>query len=85
VSAGADGERYRLTAERILASLASPAYLARGTGTPSVLLHSVGHRPRDSEVDVALNYADYYFVEALLRYLELRDLRERAVLPRGPR
>jgi unsaturated chondroitin disaccharide hydrolase len=60
-------------------------YLARGTGTPSVLLHSAGYRPRDSEVDVALNDADDYFVEALLRYLELRDLRERAVLPRGPR
>lgn len=33
-----------------------------------VLKHSVGHLPGKSEIDVPLTYADYYFVEALMRY-----------------
>ncbi len=32
-----------------------------------LLLHSTGSKPSDSEVDVPLVYADYYFMEALLR------------------
>lgn len=32
-----------------------------------LLLHSTGSKPSDSEVDVPLVYADYYFLEALLR------------------
>jgi hypothetical protein len=38
-----------------------------GTNGGFILKHSTGHKPRDSEVDVPLNYADYYFLEALLR------------------
>lgn len=37
-----------------------------------VLKRSVGHLPGNSEVDVPLTYADYYFVEALLRYKTLK-------------
>ena len=33
-----------------------------------LLKHSVGNLRRNSEVDVPLTYADYYFLEALLRY-----------------
>ncbi|HAR39543.1 MAG TPA: glucuronyl hydrolase, partial [Porphyromonadaceae bacterium] len=32
-----------------------------------LLLHSAGSKPSNSEVDVPLVYADYYFLEALLR------------------
>lgn len=32
------------------------------------LMHSVGHLPGNSEIDLPLNYADYYFLEGLLRY-----------------
>ncbi len=71
---GSDAVRYRAAAEGILGTLASPAYLARGTANQSLLLHSVGSKPGNSEVDVGMIYADYYFVEALLRYLELRGL-----------
>jgi hypothetical protein len=78
---GAEGARYRQVAENILASLASSAYLARGSRMPSVLLHAVGNYPAGSEIDVGINYADYYFVEALLRYLELRGLKSPGVLP----
>jgi len=68
--ADADARRYRRTAERILASLASPAYLRPSPAEP-LLAHSVGSLPGKSEVDVSLIYADYYFVEALLRWREL--------------
>ena len=77
-----ESARYRRTAEEILATLASPAYLARGTSSHAILLHSVGHHPKGTEIDVGIAYADYYFVEGLLRYLELRGARPRTLLPR---
>lgn len=55
-------------AEKIVRSLASPAYRAEpGENNNFILKHSVGHLPKNSEVDVPLTYADYYFIEALLR------------------
>lgn len=36
-----------------------------------LLKHSTGHYPKGGEVDVALTYADYYFMEALWRYKNL--------------
>ncbi|HEX8431514.1 MAG TPA: glycoside hydrolase family 88 protein [Longimicrobium sp.] len=76
----AEGARYRAAAERILGTLASPAYLARGTPGQAILLHSVGHHPAGTEIDVGISYADYYYVEAVMRYLEMRGLRERSLL-----
>lgn len=38
-----------------------------------ILMHSVGSLPHMSEVDVPLNYADYYFLEALKRKKELEN------------
>lgn len=56
------------TAQQQLRSLSSPEYLAEpGTNGGFILLHSTGHYPAGSEVDVPLTYADYYYVEALLR------------------
>ena len=56
-------------AERILRTLASPEYLAEPRTNGGFLLkHSVGNLPGHSEVDVPLTYADYYFLEALIRY-----------------
>ncbi|SJZ97990.1 Glycosyl Hydrolase Family 88 [Chitinophaga eiseniae] len=65
----AEGKRYWNAAEKMLNSLCSPAYLAKeGENNDFILMHSVGSLPHQSEVDVPLTYADYYFVEALLRY-----------------
>jgi rhamnogalacturonyl hydrolase YesR len=56
-------------ARQQLLSLSSPAYLAKlGENGGFLLRHCVGFMPKHSEVDVPLNYADYYFLEALLRY-----------------
>jgi unsaturated chondroitin disaccharide hydrolase len=61
-------QRYRAFAEAQLRSLASPAYLAApGENGGFLLMHATGHKPAGKEIDVPLNYADYYFLEALLR------------------
>ncbi len=61
-------EKYRKTADKILESLSSDAYrAAEGQNGGFILMHSVGSIPHGSNIDVPLNYADYYFLEALLR------------------
>jgi unsaturated chondroitin disaccharide hydrolase len=69
---GRTGHSYFTTAETILKSLSSPAYKAKiGENNHFILMHSTGHKPAKSEVDVPLIYADYYYLEALLRYKAL--------------
>ncbi|MBP1674180.1 MAG: glucuronyl hydrolase [Bacteroidetes bacterium] len=64
--------KYLEIAEKQIRSLASPSYLAgEGENGNFILMHSVGSLPGKSEVDVPLTYADYYFIEALLRYKKL--------------
>jgi unsaturated chondroitin disaccharide hydrolase len=63
---------YLDVAERQIRSLASPAYMAEPGGNGNfILMHSVGSLPANSEVDVPLTYADYYFIEALIRLRRL--------------
>jgi rhamnogalacturonyl hydrolase YesR len=60
--------RYRAFAERQLRSLSSNDYLAKpGENGGFLLKHATGHKPAGKEIDVPLNYGDYYFLEALLR------------------
>lgn len=40
-----------------------------------ILMHSVGSLPNGSEIDTPLNYADYYYLEALKRFMDLKKLR----------
>lgn len=62
-----DNALYYNNAVNILNELASDKYLAKKDHYTCVLLHSTGYKPINSEVDVNINYTDYYFVEALLR------------------
>lgn len=63
---------YKDTADKILKSLSTPAYLAKvGENGNFILMHSVGSIPHGAEIDVPLNYADYYFLEALIRKRDL--------------
>ena len=65
-------KNYKETADRIMESLASPAYRAEvGTNGNFILMHSVGSIPHGAEIDVPLNYADYYFLEGLMRKRDL--------------
>lgn len=67
-------QRYMKWAKGILSSLESPAYLAtNGTNKGFILKHSVGTLLYNVEVDSPLNYADYYFLEALDRLRELEN------------
>jgi unsaturated chondroitin disaccharide hydrolase len=67
-AAGDAGTAYRAFAMKTLRSLSSSSYRAAlGTNAQFLLLHSVGNYPDNEELDVALNYADYYYLEALLR------------------
>ena len=61
--------RYLALAEKMLRALASETYLAEeGEQYGFLLRHSTGHKRKNSEVDAPLTYADYYFLEALLKY-----------------
>lgn len=61
-------KEYKDTADRIIVSLSKAPYRAeQGTNGGFILKHSVGSIPHGSNVDVPLNYADYYFLEALIR------------------
>ena len=61
--------KYRSDAERMLHSLYE--HYRAPENVDAFLLHSTGHHPAGSEIDYSIVYADYYFIEALLR---LRNL-----------
>lgn len=66
---GDEQKQYVSAAEKMLQSLSSAKYRAQpGTNGGFLLEHSVGALPLNSEVDVPLTYADYYFLESLARY-----------------
>jgi hypothetical protein len=61
-------KRYTRVAEQILFKLSSPEYRTKvGEKHNFLLQHSVGHLPAKSEVDTPLSYADYYYIEALMK------------------
>lgn len=60
-------ERYRDVADKIINTLTRGYTSPIGENCGFLLLHSVGHYPAGSEVDVPLIYADYYYLEALSR------------------
>lgn len=63
-------------AEAILRSLSSPEYLAApGSNMGFILKHCTGAASLGSEIDVPLNYADYYFLEAIERYYKITESR----------
>lgn len=63
---------YRTKAEKMLAELSSERYQSRQKNS-AFLLHSTGHKPNNSEMDASLIYADYYYIEALLRLKKLQQ------------
>ena len=63
---GEKQQRYREAAVKMLKQLAGKRYRS-GKRNVSFLLHSTGHHPAASEIDASIIYADYYYLEALLR------------------
>ncbi len=58
-------------AKKMLASLSQKKYMTGGKDNIFILGHSVGSIPHGGEIDVPIVYADYYYVQGLLRLLEL--------------
>ena len=61
---------YMDAATKMLADLSSPRYQS-GENNVAFLMHSVGNHPAGSEIDASIVYADYYYIEALLRLKKL--------------
>lgn len=59
-------EKYKNAATTLLTKLSTPEYLS-GDKNQAFLLHSTGHKPNGTEIDASIIYADYYYLEALLR------------------
>ena len=58
---------YRRSADKMLHSLESGYQPEPQTAQGFLLLHSTGNYPAHDEIDVPINYADYYYLEALHR------------------
>ncbi|HVW95461.1 MAG TPA: glycoside hydrolase family 88 protein [Mucilaginibacter sp.] len=58
---------YKKTADKIIKSLSAHYQAKPDSAKGFLLLHSTGHKPANSEIDVPIIYADYYYLEALLR------------------
>lgn len=63
---------YLKKADKILESLTSNYRAKKDQAHGFILLHSTGSKPSNNEVDVPLAYADYYYLEALLRSERLK-------------
>ncbi|MRT93808.1 glycoside hydrolase family 88 protein [Ancylomarina sp. 16SWW S1-10-2] len=59
-------QKYYNEAVKLIEILSTDKYLT-GNSNQAILTHSVGHMPKNSEIDVPIIYADYYFLEALLK------------------
>jgi unsaturated chondroitin disaccharide hydrolase len=78
-----DSSRYCDTAVSLIRGLWATKY--RGLSTQaSILNHSTGSRMEGHDVDMGIIYADYYFLEALLRYENMNDAVETARFSRIP-
>lgn len=57
----------------LVENLSSSAYLSNAKND-ALLLHSTGNHPKNKEMDVPIIYADYYYMEALLRLKKLENI-----------
>jgi unsaturated chondroitin disaccharide hydrolase len=72
VAEKAKSQLYYRKAVAMLESLSSDRYRSADENT-SFLLHSTGHRPAGYEIDASIIYADYYYLEALLRLKKMNE------------
>ena len=67
----AKSKEYLDAAKSMLSDLSSDRYQSRDKNV-AFLMHSTGHHPAGSEIDASIIYADYYYIEALLRLKALQ-------------
>ena len=68
----AAAHEYRRIADRIMQSLETTYQSEPMQNQGFLLLHSTGNYPSKDEIDVPINYADYYYLEALHRRATMR-------------
>jgi len=68
-----NADKYKKWADTILDNLSKNYMAKQGEDRGFLLLQSTGSKPSNSEVNVPLSYADYYFLEALLRKQKLEQ------------
>jgi len=56
----------------MLEELSSGRYQSRDVND-AFLLHSTGHKPNGGEIDASIIYADYYYIEALMRLHKMQE------------
>ncbi|WP_036155622.1 glycoside hydrolase family 88 protein [Maribacter forsetii] len=66
-----------IAAARTMINLLSESPYYSGETNQALLLHSTGHLPHDSEIDMPIIYADYYYMEALLRLKKMDDAKKK--------
>ena len=66
------GKAYKDAAIHMLSDLSTDLYQSREKNV-AFLMHSTGHHPNGSEIDASIIYADYYYIEALLRLRTIQD------------
>jgi hypothetical protein len=76
-----NGKLYKDKADKIIESLTNNYRSSMGENKGFILMHSTGSRPSKSEVDVPLTYADYYYLEALLRAKKLKEKKKLDLTP----
>lgn len=64
--------KFNTAATKFVEILSSDAYYS-GDKNQALLLHSTGHLPNNSEIDMPIIYADYYYMEALMRLKKLEE------------
>lgn len=64
--------QYLDSATQMLQNLSSTNYLSLDHN-PAFLMHSTGNMPANYEIDASINYADYYYIEALTRLKSLTN------------
>ena len=67
------GKIYKKAADKMIESLTNNYRSPMGESKGFILLHSTGAKPNNSEVDAPLPYADYYYLEAVLRAKKIKE------------
>jgi unsaturated chondroitin disaccharide hydrolase len=62
---------YLKEAEKMLKSLCLPPYFSEGKGTNCLLLRSTQYYYNTDNTDVPCTFADYYFLESIVRYKKI--------------
>jgi uncharacterized protein YyaL (SSP411 family) len=64
---------YLQKANQIITNLSTKYVAKLGSNKGFILTQSTGSKPSDSEVNVPLSYADYYYLEAIVRAKRLKN------------